>query len=126
MILDTSALLAIVVGEPTREACLAALEDADRLSMSAATLSECLIVSISKGVEPQMRALVELLDIEIVPVTAETAYAVGEAHRRWGKGRHPARLNYGECFSYATAEALGAPLLFIGNDFSRTDIRSVL
>lgn len=62
----------------------------------------------------------------MVPVTHAFAYQVGEAFRNYGKGRHPAKLNYGDCFAYALAKQLDGPLLFIGNDFSRTDIESVL
>ena len=126
MILDTSALLAIVLGEPARESCLAAIEKVDRMAISAATLAESLVVGIGKGVEEETRALLFALAPEVLPVTAEVAYAVGEAHRRWGKGRHPAALNYGDCFSYVAAKQSDLPLLFSGNDFSRTDIRSVL
>jgi len=126
VIVDTSALLAVVIGEPARGACLGALEGANHLGISAGTLAECLVVSIGRGVEAEMRALIDALDADIVPVTNETAYAVGEACRRWGKGRHPAGLNYGDCFSYVAAKQLGLPLLFVGDDFSRTDIKSAL
>jgi ribonuclease VapC len=126
VIVDTSALLAIVVGEPARDACLDAIEKADDLRMSAATLAECLIVSIGKGVAGEMRALLDVLDAEVMPVTTETAYAASDACLQWGKGRHPAGLNYGDCFSYVAAKQTGLPLLFVGDDFSRTDVTSVL
>ena len=126
MIVDSSALLAIVMGEPARERCLTAIDLADELAMSAATLAECLVVAIGKGVEDEMRALLTALEPAVLPMTTEVAYAVGEAHRQWGKGRHPAGLNYGDCFSYAVAKLTGRPLLFVGDDFSRTDVHSFL
>jgi ribonuclease VapC len=87
---------------------------------------ETLIVAEGKGVGPEMKAFVESFDFEIVPVTAETARLALDGFRRYGKGRHPAGLNYGDCFSYAAAKHLDCPLLFVGDDFSRTDLRSAL
>jgi ribonuclease VapC len=66
------------------------------------------------------------LSLEVVNVTPAAARRIGETHRKWGKGFHPAGLNFGDCFAYEAAKAKGCPLLFIGNDFSRTDIESVL
>jgi ribonuclease VapC len=73
-----------------------------------------------------MTTWVESFDFEVAPVTGATARLAGEAYGRWGKGIHPAGLNYGDCFSYALAKERDWPLLFIGDDFSRTDILSAL
>ena len=122
---DSSALMAILLGEPKGEACLAVCEEND-LIMSSATLTEALIVSIKRGCDPDLVGLIEAARIDIQPHTAELAYASGEAYRQWGKGRHPAKLNYGDCCAYALAKSRDCPLLFIGNDFSQTDIVSAL
>lgn len=71
-----------------------------------------------------MSELVTDLKLEVVDVTDERSRLVAEAYRRWGKGFHPAALNFGDCFAYALAAERGWPLLFVGNDFARTDIRS--
>ena len=93
--------------------------------MSAATYLELSIVMENKGGPRAGYELDELIaqtDVEIVPVTLEQAEAARVAWRRFGKGNHPARLNFGDCFSYALAKTAGEPLLFKGNDFSQTDI----
>lgn len=126
IVLDTSALLAIVLGEPSREVCLEILEAERELYISAGTMTEALITSEHKGVGPEMALLIEELGASVVPVTEASAQLALLAFRQYGKGRHPARLNFGDCFSYAAAKELGHPLLFIGNDFSQTDIASVL
>ena len=125
MVVDTSALVAIVRREPLRDACIEAL-DRGETWMSAGTMVECFVTSEWKGVGSEMRRLVEALAPKIIPVTSDTAYEAQLAYRRWGKGRHRASLNYGDCFSYAAAKHFGCPLLFVGNDFSQTDIASVL
>ena len=122
---DTSALVAILGNEPKAEQCEAALLS-NTLMMSAATLTECLIVGARPIFRGRMPLLIEELVIEIVPVDEGFAQLAASAHLRWGKGRHPAGLNYGDCFSYALAELHDCPLLYIGDDFTRTDIRSAL
>lgn len=123
---DTSALLAIVLNEPTALDCARELQRADRIVMSAGTMAEALIVAQYRSVGEEMRQLVAGLDIEVIPVTEASADRVAGCSRRWGKGINRAGLNYGDCFAYALAEEYDCPLLFIGNDFSQTDIRSAL
>ena len=126
IVIDTSALMSIVLGEPAAEACKAAL-DADPVRiLSAGTLAEALVVSGRRGRSEGLSALLVLVNAEVVPVTADTARRVGEAYARWGKGVHPARLNLGDCFAYALAQERGAPLLYVGADFAQTDVASAL
>lgn len=89
-------------------------------------MTEVFVTSEHKGVGPEMALLIEELGLSVVPVTEASARLALFAFRQYGKGRHPARLNFGDCFSYAAAKELGCPLLFIGDDFSQTDITSVL
>jgi len=123
---DTSALMAILQDEPQAQTCMAALEQAGRLLMSAGTVAEALIVSERRGVGLEMEELIGGLGVEIVPVTSESAYMAADAYRRWGKGIHPARLNYGDCFAYALASERDCPLLYVGHDFVQTDVQSAL
>ena len=123
---DTSALMAILLDEPDAHACIAALEGEDEIGMSAGTLAEALIVSARRGVGEEMAELVEGLGLEIVALTAASARHVAEAYARWGKGVHPASLNFGDCFAYALAQERGCPLLFVGADFRATDVACVL
>ena len=122
IVIDTSALMAIVLGEPEADRCRTATNEGGELRISAGTIAETMILANSRGIRTQMDALLERLDIEIVPVTYATADHMAIAHQRWGKGNHPAGLNFGDCFAYALAKELGCPLLFIGNDFTRTDV----
>jgi ribonuclease VapC len=126
IVVDTSALVAILRSEPLRAACLDALERYPSPFISAGTLVECFIVAEDKGVGGRMRSLIDALQPEIILVDQEFAYQAHMAFRQWGKGRHPAALNFGDCFSYVAAKQKRASLLFIGNDFSQTDIESVL
>lgn len=122
---DTSALIAVLGAEPQAGLCEEALLS-NALMMSAATLTESLIVGSRPIFRGRMPSLIKELVIEIVPVDDGFAELAASAHLRWGKGHHPARLNYGDCFSYALAELHGCPLLYVGDDFARTDIRSAL
>ena len=122
---DTSALIAIVLDEDRADACIAALRT-EPLLISAGTLAEALIVAGSRGFRDLMSSLIDELPFDIVDVTATMARSVADAYVRWGKGAHPASLNYGDCFAYALAKERDCPLLFIGNDFARTDVRLVL
>jgi ribonuclease VapC len=126
MAVDTSALMAIVLDEPPAEVCMAALEVEDRVVISAGTLAETLIVSYQRGVLAEVSAIVERLSFEIISVTPAGARRVAEAYARWGKGGHPAGLNFGDCFAYAAAKEHACPLLFVGKDFARTDVGRVL
>jgi ribonuclease VapC len=123
IVIDTSALMAVLLGEPQGERCIAILEaDADVL-ISAATLAEAMIVADRRNVGPELRTLVEDLGFDIVPVSGAAAARVAEAYRRWGRGAHAAALNLGDCFAYALAQERNAPLLFVGQDFARTDLQ---
>lgn len=122
IVVDTSALMAILLGEPDGERCAAALEVDPDVVISAATLAEALIVAGRRNIAAEMSALIEGLGFEVAPVTAAVAAQVAEAYGRWGKGVHPAALNFGDCFAYALARDTGRPLLFTGEDFARTDV----
>lgn len=123
---DTSALMAILLHEPEAESCVRAIESAERLVISAGTLSETLIVASRRSLGDAARNLIAALDFDILPVTAVTARRVAAAHDRWGRGVHPAALNFGDCFAYDAAASNACPLLYIGHDFARTDIRSAI
>jgi ribonuclease VapC len=129
MVIDTSAVLAILLDEPEADDIEMAI-DADPVRlMSAASYLETAIVVESRLGEPGGREFDLLLHkagIEIVAVTAEQADAARDAWRRFGRGRHLASLNFGDCFSYALASASGEPLLFKGDDFDKTDIQRVV
>ncbi len=124
--IDTSALMAILRKELLGEACEAALKVNQSLLMSAATLTECLIVARRKRTLPGMEILLQRLQLTVLDVTPEVALAAAEAYGRWGKGFHEAELNYGDCFSYVVARSNDCPLLYVGDDFAQTDIRSAL
>jgi len=126
MVVDTSVLLAILQDEPERRRFNEALESADSSLMSVASFVETSIVIESRyGAEGlrDLDLLVERAGLELVPVDVEQARAARAAYSRFGKGRHPAALNFGDCFSYALARVLGEPLLFKGGDFSHTDLQ---
>ncbi len=127
MVLDSSAILAIVLDEPERSRFAGLVEaDATRL-VSTATLVEVMIVMESRKGDLGRLLIARFLDLtaaEIVAVTEDQARRAGNAFSRFGKGRRPAGLNFGDVFAYALAETTGEPLLFKGNDFARTDITS--
>jgi len=128
MVIDTSALLAILLDEPERRRFTEAIEAADHRALSTATLVEISIVIEARYGAEGLRDLDQLLaaaQIDLVSVDVEQARAARLAFSRFGKGRHPAGLNYGDCFSYALAKVLGTPLLYKGTDFARTDIAAV-
>ncbi len=129
MIVDTSALLAILLREPGFEAFVGALGNAPTRSMSAASFVELSVVIESRGGDPGIRqsdALFRSAKVSILPVTEEQAYIARQAYSTYGKGRHRANLNFGDCFSYALAKATGEPLLFKGDDFRQTDVQPAL
>ena len=126
MAVDTSALMAVILDEPPAAACIRALEDAPGLLISAVTLAEALVVATRRGVSAEMQELVDQLGFEVVPVSGAVARRIGDVYRRWGSGRHAASLNFGDCFSYDTAKTRACPLLFVGGDFSKTDLKSAL
>lgn len=119
---DTSALMAIVLDETQAQALVAALEAEKDILISAATVAEALIVSERRNVGEEVAKLVEGLGFEIVDVTPATARRVAQAYSRWGKGIHAAALNFGDCFAYDVAKEHACPLLFVGDDFAKTDI----
>lgn len=123
IVVDTSALMAILPGEPEAEGCMRAIEAAERLIISAGTLAEALVVAERRGIGAELLALIEGLGFEVASVTAASAKGIAAAYARWGKGAHPAGLNFGDAFAYDAAMAAGAPLLFVGEDFARTDIK---
>lgn len=119
---DTSALMAIALDESEADRCEGVLLNQPDTLISAATLSEALVVASRRGVGEEMAILLHGLAPTIVPVSEGVARRVAEVHALWGKGRHPARLNWGDCFSYVTARDHGCPLLYVGDDFSQTDL----
>lgn len=129
MIVDTSAIIAIVVGEDDAERFLAAMSAAEELAISAASLVEALIVAEAKGgaeAARDVQALLAELEMEVRAFDGEQALLAARAWARFGKGRHPAGLNLGDCFAYAAAQHTGEMLLYKGKDFAQTDVASHL
>lgn len=122
IVVDTSALMAILLGEADGERCMATLEAQAEVLISAGTLAEAMIVAGRRNIGGEMTALIEDLGFEVAPVSGSGAAKVAEAYARWGKGVHAAALNFGDCFAYALARDTGCALLFVGDDFARTDI----
>src|SRR4051812_48858710 len=114
---DSSALMALVLNEPEADRCAAILNSSERLVISAATVTESLIVARQRGKGSEMIALLQDLGMEVAPLLDADARLAADAHAQWGKGVHPAGLNFGDCFSYSIAKSRGCPLLFVGNDF---------
>jgi ribonuclease VapC len=124
MAIDTSAILAILLREPERRRFLEAIEAADSNRMSVASFVESSIVIESRyGVEGlrDLDRFVARAGIELIPIDSEQGQLARSGFSRFGKGRHRAGLNYGDCFSYAAAISLGEPLLCNGDDFIHTD-----
>lgn len=125
MVLDTSAILAILLREPAADRLVSAVE-ADRIRLvSAATVVEASLVILGRygeAGEPQIDRFLRSIGAEIVPVGEEQAVLARDAALRFGRGRHSAALNFGDCFSYALSVARGEPLLCVGDDFTRTDV----
>lgn len=129
MIVDSSALLAILFREPDAARFEQVIATSPECRMSVANALEASIVVEGRGgvaAGDELDAFFETSGIELAPVTAEHFVAARRAWRRFGKGNHPAGLNFGDCFAYALAEASDEPLLFKGDDFERTDILSAL
>ena len=126
IVVDTSALMALLLDEPEAETIADILAKAADLSISAVTLAEARIVAARRNLTAEMDGLVEGLAFEVESVTDETARRVAEAYATWGKGIHPAALNFGDCFAYATAMSRKAPLLYVGKDFAQTNVRSAM
>ena len=129
MIVDTSAIVAILRREPEGDAFFERVVEAERPAMSAIALVEAALIIEGRGGRAagvRLDSFVDKAGIEVVAVTAGTARLAREAWRVWGRGNHPARLNFGDCFAYALAQERGEPLLFKREDFARTDVRRAL
>ncbi|KPF65930.1 hypothetical protein IP69_16325 [Bosea sp. AAP35] len=125
MVADSSAIIAIAFGEPEATLFQRVLSDTSDCVCSAVTFTECVMVLIGKRAATPLReveALFDDLKIRPAALDIEQGRLASEAFLRFGKSRHPARLNLGDCFSYALAKSLNAPLLYKGEDFARTDI----
>lgn len=125
MIVDSSALIAIVKNEPGATRCKETLIAASSVRLPAANLVEAYLVvdrSLNPNASDEFERLLNEAAIAIESVTEAQARLARSGYQRYGKGRHPAGLNYGDCFAYALARETGEPLLFVGNDFSQTDI----
>ncbi|MCA3367611.1 MAG: type II toxin-antitoxin system VapC family toxin [Roseomonas sp.] len=129
MILDSSALVAILFKEPEAERLAGMIRDADATAIAAPTLLETAIVAEGRtrpGMAEKLDALIAAAGAEVVPFTAAHAAIARDAWRRYGKGRHKAGLNLGDCFAYALAKERGQTLLFKGDDFAATDIEPAI
>ncbi len=128
MVIDTSAIMAIIYGEPEELIFIELINDTEECLLSSPSYVEASIVLVTKhgqqGIE-NLNLLIAALSITIVPFTVEQAQLASEAFLKFGKGRHPAKLNMGDCFSYALAKSTNQPLLFKGNDFIHTDVAKV-
>jgi len=126
MVIDTSAIAAILFDEPDAPALEGKIANDPMRLMSAATFLEATIVIEARLGDPGGREFelwLHRAEVEILPVDAEQADMARRAWRRFGRGRHPAGLNYGDCFSYALAATHDEPLLFRGDDFTKTDVK---
>ena len=130
MIVETSALVAIVANEPERAAFIEAIRDDPDPIMSAASYFEAAIIADRRGksvMATEIDVVVDALEIDVVPFTRAQARIARDAYRDYGKGSgHPAQLNFGDCFAYALAVDSGEPLLYKGADFTHAGIRSAL
>lgn len=124
IVLDSSAILAVLLSEPKAEDCLRVVARGDELLMSAVTFAETMIVAGSRGLGDEARALLEGWGVVILDATPAIANRVADIYAQWGKGQHPAALNFCDCFAYEAAKSRDCPLLFVGGDFARTDIRA--
>lgn len=125
MVLDSSAVVAVLQREEQASRLVEALVAEPLRRLSAASLVETGIVMQARfgdHGERELDLFVQRLSVDVIPVMVDHAEIARSAFRRYGKGRHPAGLNFGDCFSYALAVALGEPLLFAGRDFERTDV----
>lgn len=125
MVLDSSAIVAIHLKEPGYERLIDAVEQADLLVVGAPTLLEAAMVlsaRLGKDARPLLRAFLRRMGAEVVPFDEGHVDAGTTAFLRFGRGRHSAALNFGDCMSYAVASVAGLPLLFTGGDFAQTDI----
>jgi ribonuclease VapC len=125
MVLDTSALLALLLDEPEAETFRTAVEeDATRLVSAATVLETAIVIETRKGEAGgrELDLLIHKAELEVVAVDADQVSEARRAYRRFGKGHHPAGLNFGDVFAYALTRTSGEPLLFKGDDFAKTDV----
>ena len=118
--------MAIVLDEPESAACKTLLEQEAEVLISAGTVAEAFIVAARRNVSEEMERLIEGLGFDVVPVTLSSARRVAQAHQRWGRGMHPAALNFGDCFAYEVAKTHACALLYVGDDFGKTDLKSAI
>jgi ribonuclease VapC len=123
---DTSALMAIVLDEAEAGACAAVLEMEDNILISTGTIAEALIVAARRNVGEEIASLIDGLGFNAIAVTPASARRIALAYGRWGKGIHAAGLNFGDCFAYEVAKEHDCPLLYVGGDFVRTDVKGAL
>ena len=125
MLIDSSALVAVILGEPGSEVLLAKMKGAAIAGIGTPTLAETLIVlarRLQGDPVPRLRELLRAMSVEVIPFTEEHIRAAVVAFLRFGKGRHSAALNFGDCLAYAVALVAGEPLLYVGDDFAQTDL----
>lgn len=118
--------MAVLLDEPETAACVEALTTNDRIVISAGTVAEALIVGGLRGLGREMAGLIDGLGLEVMSVSLAAARRVAETYARWGKGTSSAGLNFGDCFAYEAAMTRECPLLYVGSDFAKTDVTSVL
>jgi ribonuclease VapC len=118
--------MAIVLKEPRAPGCVAALEAEDEILISAGTVAEALIVSARRNIGVEMARLIDALGCEIISVTPASAQRIALAYEQRGRGMHPAALNFGDCFAYEVAKEHACRLLYVGDDFTKTDVEGVL
>jgi ribonuclease VapC len=125
VIIDSSAVVAVLKREPLQEEMATKLANADVIAIGAPTLFETDMVTIGalgKRGRAVIAQFLESFEVEVIPFGDNHWQVAAEAFMRFGKGRHPAGLNYGDCMTYATAKVADEPLLYVGNDFAQTDI----
>ena len=122
IVVDTSALMTIVLREPGAERYAEVLGGHSDLLISAASSVEAGVVAARRGLSRDLDDIFQAVKVTVVTVDAERARLTVQAYRRYGKGFHPARLNFGDCFAYELAKSRGCPLLYFGEDFARTDV----
>ncbi len=125
MVIDTSAVMAILTAEPEADRLVAAVEADPTRLVSVATVVEASLVLLGRygdAGDAQLDRLLHTIGADVVPVGEEQVTLARDAALRFGRGRHPAALNFGDCFSYALSVARGEPLLFLGDDFAQTDV----
>ena len=126
IVVDTSAIMAVLLREEAAANVRAVLETTPARLISAGTMTELLVVATGRRFLHALRTLLDSMPMEVAPVDASQAQACGDCFARWGKGQHKAGLNFGDCFAYALAKSRDLPLLYVGDDFAQTDVRSVL